>query len=415
MIKRNLQAIVEARIEEDPVVLIEGARTVGKSNLLQALAQSKGGQVLDLDDLATRTAVEADPGTFVTGEGPVFIDEYQKVPTILDAIKSELNLDASPGRYILTGSARHDSLPQAAQALTGRLGILQLLPLTQGEILGSSRNLISDLFDGGTSYASTTLSPTSRDEYIEKMVIGGFPMALNRVGTASRNRWFDNYIKLTLSRDVKELSKVRQPAILQEVLERLAGQTAQVLSMSRIATKLSVKKDLVTNYTKLLEAVFLVYRLPGWGTSLLSRTTSNPKVHVLDSGVAARLLRLTPEKLLAKNPTALTELGHLLETFVVGELLRQTTWIDGIAGIGHWRTYDNDEVDLVVERDDGAIIAFEIKAGSQISTKDFNPMRKLRDKVGSSFLAGVGLYLGQRSYTVEDRIHAMPVDRIWLP
>lgn len=415
MIKRNLQAIVEARIEEDPVVLIEGARTVGKSNLLQALAQSKGGQVLDLDDLATRTAVEADPGTFVTGEGPVFIDEYQKVPTILDAIKSELNLDASPGRYILTGSARHDSLPQAAQALTGRLGILQLLPLTQGEILGSSRNLISDLFDGGTSYASTTLSPTSRDEYIEKMVIGGFPMALNRVGTASRNRWFDNYIKLTLSRDVKELSKVRQPAILQEVLERLAGQTAQVLSMSRIATKLSVKKDLVTNYTKLLEAVFLVYRLPGWGTSLLSRTTSNPKVHVLDSGVAARLLRLTPEKLLAKNPTALTELGHLLETFVVGELLRQTTWIDGIAGIGHWRTYDNDEVDLVVERDDGAIIAFEIKAGSQIPTKDFNPMRKLRDKVGSSFLAGVGLYLGQRSYTVEDRIHAMPVDRIWLP
>ena len=95
--------------------------------------------------------------------------------------------------------------------------------------------------------------------------------------------------------------------------------------------------------------------------------------------------------------------------------MRQTTWIDGIVGIGHWRTYDNDEVDLVVERDDGAIIAFEIKTRSQIPTKDFNPMRKLRDKVGSSFLAGVGLYLGQRSYTVDDRIHAMPVDRIWLP
>lgn len=136
-------------------------------------------------------------------------------------------------------------------------------------------------------------------------------------------------------------------------------------------------------------------------------------MHLGDSGVAARLLRLTPEKLAARSPTALTELGHLLETFVVGELLKQASWLDGLAGCGHWRTHDNDEVDLVVERDDGAIVAFEVKTSARVPGGDFRPLRKLRDAVGANFLAGVAPYLGDRSYTYEDRLHVMPVDRLW--
>jgi predicted AAA+ superfamily ATPase len=415
MIPRSLEMVVAARLSEEPVILIEGPRSVGKSALLRTLADRFHAQVIDLDDLATRDAVDADPGTFVGGQGPVFVDEYQKVLKVLDAIKSELNRDGSPGRFILTGSARHDSLPAAAQALTGRLHTLPLYPLSQGEINGTSKNLIAELFSGAAPTSTNALSSTTRADYIEKMVVGGFPLALTRPSEVSRNRWFDNYINLTLARDARELSQVRQATILKEVLEKLAGQTAQVLSMSGIATSMGVNKDLVVNYTKLLEAVFLVYRLPAWGNNLTTRSNSHPKIHVMDSGVAARLLRLTPAKLATLNATAMSELGHLLETFVVGELVRQACLLDGIAGVGHWRTYDGEEVDFVVERDDGAIIAFEVKAGSQIPSKDFAPMRKLRDKVGSSFLAGLALYPGQRSYTLEDRIHVMPVDRIWLP
>jgi len=136
---------------------------------------------------------------------------------------------------------------------------------------------------------------------------------------------------------------------------------------------------------------------------------------MMDSGVAARLMRLSPEKLTRRDPTSLTEFGHLLETFVVGEIQREASWLDGIAGVGHWRTRDGDEVDLVVERDDGAIIAFEVKAGSRIQGGDFQPMRKLRDSVGDAFIAGVAVYLGERAYTFEDRLHVMPVDRLWAP
>ncbi len=129
--------------------------------------------------------------------------------------------------------------------------------------------------------------------------------------------------------------------------------------------------------------------------------------------MAARLLRLTPQKLAARSPAALTEFGHLLETFAVGELLKQVSWADWAGGVGHWRTRDGDEVDLMVERDDTMLVAFEVKAAGRVPGADLAPLRKLRDATGDAFLAGVALYLGTWSYTFEDRLHVMPVDRIW--
>lgn len=136
-------------------------------------------------------------------------------------------------------------------------------------------------------------------------------------------------------------------------------------------------------------------------------------MHVLDAGVCARLLRLTPERLARRDPTSLTELGHLLETFVVGELLKQASWLEGIAGAGHWRTRDGDEVDFVLERDEGAIFAFEVKASGRVPADDLKPLRKLRTATGDAFVAGIALYTGSRSHNVEDRLYFMPVDRLW--
>lgn len=238
-------------------------------------------------------------------------------------------------------------------------------------------------------------------------------MAVERASTVSRNRWFDDYIRLTLERDALELARIRRSGALPRLLGKLAGQTGQVLNISRAAADISLDDRTANDYTRLLEAVFLVQRLPAWHSTLTSRTTASPKIHVVDSGVAARLKRLTPEKLARRDPTSLTEFGHLLETFVAGEVQRQVALMDGMAGIGHWRTHDNDEVDLVIERDDGAIIAFEVKSGSRVQRNDFNPMQKLRNAVGDAFVAGVALYLGGRAYSFEDRLHVMPVDRLW--
>ena len=412
-VPRRIGAIALDRLAEEPVLLLQGPRSVGKSTLLRHLAEQIGARLLDLDDVATRDAVASDPATFVGGPEPVCIDEYQHVPLVLDAIKAELNRDGRPGRFILTGSARHESLPAAAQALTGRLHRLPVYPLSQGEIVRVEEHLLGRLFGNEADELTGRTSSTVREEYIERIVAGGFPIPLTRTTAAGRSRWFDDYVRLTLERDVQELARVELAAMLPKLLERLAGQTGQVLNLARASQALHISERTADNYLRLLEAVFLVHRLPAWGTTLSARAASRPKIHVVDSGVAARLLRLSPDKLARRDPTALTELGHLLETFVVAELMKQASWLDGVAGIGHWRTRDGDEVDLVVESDDGDVVAFEVKAGQRVDGRALAPLRKLREAVGPSFVAGVVLHLGAQSYTAEDRLYVMPVDQLW--
>ncbi|MFN2322935.1 MAG: DUF4143 domain-containing protein [Trueperaceae bacterium] len=141
--------------------------------------------------------------------------------------------------------------------------------------------------------------------------------------------------------------------------------------------------------------------------------TGSPKVHVVDSGLAARLLRLGQDKLASLDPATLTEFGHLLETFVVGELQKQVSWLDESVTVGHWRTSDGDEVDFVVEFDDGRLLTFEVKAGERVSGKDLTGLRKLRDSLGARFIGGVVLSLRSRSYSYAEGLHVMPVDRLW--
>lgn len=386
---------------------------MGKTTTLRALATAHGVEVIDLDDLSTRDAAAADPSGIVAGPAPVCIDEYQHVPVVLDAIKAELNRDGSPGRFAITGSSRHDALPQAAQASTGRLHLMSIYPVSQGEIAGVEENFVELLFTHPTAVVTTATSPTSKADYVARVVAGGFPSVLRRSSLAARARWFDDYIRLCLERDAAELAQIQQKAALPDLLTRLAAQTGQVLNITAAGESAGLKKRTADNYAKLLEALFLVYRLPAWGKTLRARTAALPKLHVIDSGLAARLLRLTAAKLGRPTATAMQQFGHLLETFVVGEIRKQVSWLDGVAAVGHWRTRDGAEVDLVVERDDGAVVAFEVKAGSRVAGRDLSGLRVIRDALGGSFAAGVALYTGDRSYVVDDRIYVHPVDRLW--
>jgi predicted AAA+ superfamily ATPase len=414
IIPRRLLELASERLEDEPVIALQGPRTVGKSTLLAELAGSYGVEVVDLDEPATRTAALADPDAFVEGPSPVCIDEYQHVPAVLDAMKARLNRELQPGRFVITGSTRYDALPTAAQSLTGRLHLLTVWPLTQGEIEGVRENLVAALLDDPIRAAPRgRVGTTSREEYIARITAGGMPIALTRRSPAARNRWFDDYVELVLELDVRELSQLRQRAQLPALLRRLAMQTAGVLNVTKAAGETALDRTTAADYIKLLEAVFLIMRLPAWGTTVRARATSAPKLHVVDAGVAARLLRLTPERLARRDPSSLSQFGHLLETFVVGELVRQASLLQEVAGYGHWRTYDGDEIDLVLERDDGGVLAFEVKAAGRVAGEDMRHLRKLRDALGERFLTGVALYTGTRAYHFDDRLQAIPIDRIW--
>jgi uncharacterized protein len=412
--ERRLTGVLAGRMEEEPTVVLNGPRTVGKSTLLSVLARRVGRDVIDCDDPATRAAVRNDPGRFVSGPGPVFIDEFQHVPELLDAIKAELNRDLSPGRFVLAGSTRYSTLPQAGQSLTGRVDILDVLPLAQSEIDGSSPEpLVHRLLRGEHPAATTEQSPTSRDEYARRVTSGGMPVALRRPPGRSRSRWFSNYLELVIERDVIELSRVRQREMLPRLLNQLAARSGQLLNIAATAEAVGMEKSSAENYLRLLEAVFLVQRLPAWGTTLGSRVARQPKLHLVDTGVMAWLLGLSPEKIAKSDPAVLTDYGHVVETFAVGEILKQVSWWDAPVGIGHFRTPAADEVDLVLERDDGDVIAFEIKAGTRVDGHDLRGIRALRARLGTRLLAAVVLYTGPFAYVHDEGTLVLPLDTLW--
>ncbi|MCL2788620.1 MAG: ATP-binding protein [Micrococcales bacterium] len=412
LVTRRLMSTIRERMRDEPALLLQGPRTVGKSTLLRQIRAEVGGDYVDLDDTTVEEALRGDPSAFVDVPGPVLIDEYQRVPEVLRAIKTVLNqAPTRPGRFVLTGSARHESLPMAAEALTGRLHRMEILPLAQCE-LEQGRGLLGRLVEEGEEVARERASSTTRADYIRRIVGGGFPLARGR-SDGARSRWFDDYLRLTLERDVGAVYQARQASSLPDVLKRLASQTAQVLNRSKVANTLGIEDTTVAGHVRILEAVFLLRLLPAWDKRLSARTASSPKIHFVDSGVAAHLARLTATKLERRDPTALTEFGHLLETFVVGELLKEVSWMDGIAAVGHWRTFDGHEVDLVIEGDDGRVFAFEVKAGRRVGADAFRGLGKLRSALGDAFACGVLLHTGERSFRFDDRLLALPVDRLW--
>lgn len=414
LVPRRVSELLTDLVQVEPVIALHGPRSVGKSTVLSGFATQAGGSVLDLDDVAVREAVAGNLSSIVSGPAPLCVDEYQRVPDLLDALKARLNREGSrPGTAVITGSTRQDALPASAQALTRRLHALTIWPLSQGEIAGVREDLLESLWvDPEGTVLRTATSTTTRTDYVDRVCAGGLPLALRRP-RAARARWFDDFVRASVERDALELGRIRERQAMSDLLALLAAQTGQLLNVSAAADKLGVSRPTIETHLRLLEDLFLVVRLSAWGKTLRSRVNVKPKVHVVDSGLAARLLRLVPDKLTGLNPAALSDFGHLLETFVVGELRKQASWLQEPVTLGHWRTSDGAEVDLIIENDDGNVLAFEVKASERATASDFRGLTQLRDTLGPRLAAGVIFTTGMRSYTYDQRLHVMPIDRLW--
>ncbi|MGQ0623633.1 MAG: ATP-binding protein [Sporichthyaceae bacterium] len=413
-IPRRATEVAAASLGDFRVLVIHGARQVGKSTLALQLAERVGATVVTLDDEDARRAAQNDPASFVAALGrPLVIDEVQRVgePLVL-AVKAAVDLDRRRGEFILTGSTNFLTVPTISESLAGRADFLTLWPLSQGELHGGADGFIDRAFAGPADLLGHRGGALERDEYLERLCLGGYPDLL-RIGERGRRRWFESYVRTVLAREVEAAGDIRRADALAAMVRYFAATTAGELVMANAAQRLGIARATAAEYLPWLETVFLVHHLPAWSRNLTAKVVKRPKIHMVDTGVAANLLGRRPAAL--RHPTE-PATGPLFETFVVNEIAKQLTWCETSARLFHFRDRDGVEVDAVLEADDGAVVAVETKATSTPRPEDFRGLAKLRDAAdrgGERFLAGVLLHTGTRRLPFGERLVALPAADLW--
>jgi hypothetical protein len=389
------------------IVLVMGARQVGKSTMTQEIAaHDHPARTLTLDDKTTRDAANNDPAGFVAGlDGPVLIDEVQRSPDLLLAIKEAVDKDKTPGRFLLTGSANILTAPKISEALSGRIEIVNLWPLAQSEIERSTANLVDQLFGGKPPALSG--ATIGREAFVDRAVRGGYPEARLRA-PRRRERWFENYLRTLVDKDLRELADIDKIEQMPALLRLLAAQAAGLYSAESMGKRIALDTKTVQRYTRLLETVFLVKRIKPWRPSIGSREVHTPKVFIADSGLLAYLLGADAKRAAADDQIT----GKLFESFVAMEVARLVDWAAIRSTQYHYRNL-GDEVDIVLESRAGQIVCIECKAAATVRSSDYRPMTKLRDERGERFVAGAVLYTGPDTVPLGDRIWAVPVSALW--
>lgn len=419
---RRAYAQVLAALAQARVVVLNGPRQAGKTTLAHALHRRRGGTFISFDDRSLLDACLDDPRGFLSAHRqPLIIDEFQRAGDgLLYALKLLVDTDRQPGRFLLTGSTRFLTVPTISESLAGRVAIVDLWPFTQGEadgLGGSGDSLLRRLLDPAATFAPEGTLTLTRANYLERICRGGFPEVHQLEGRAERLRWFRDYIRTVALRDIPEISHIRQASELPKLLRALAAWSGSELNASSLAERIGIDRvALARNYLPILETVYLLRLLPAWSRNLVSRVARHPKAFITDSGVAAFLLGADAAGL-ARPGAAAT--GGLVETFVVGELLKQASLEEDLgATLHHFRGHDGPEIDIVAETPDARIACIEVKASSSVRSSDFRHLIRARDaldRTGERFVRGAVLYSGSRTLPFGDRLVALPIACLWLP
>ena len=410
---RHMRPRVEDTLEWARVVMLHGARQTGKTTLARAIVESRGGTYASLDDDAQRRFAEADPITYLVDQRhPLAVDEVQLGgDRLIRAVKQLVDAEQTPGRFLLTGSTDFLTVPNISESLAGRVQMLRLSPLSEAELAGTQPTEIDHWLDGTSRLAPVT--PIARSDYLARLCRGGYPEAVE-LSPSARRRWFRSYVDTVVQRDIAALADIRKVAALPSLLQWTAGLTSSQVNLSDAARRLQTSRLAVASYFEWLQTVFLVRQLPAWTRSLTSRPARRPKFHLTDSGLAASLLGADPDSL--APPTA-TATGPLLETFAVNEISRQLSASDHHVRLSHYRDSQGREIDLMIESDNGGVVAVEIKATRSPASGQLRHLAWLRDKLDSvtpgSFRAGILLHAGEQSGTIGDRLYMRPINCLW--
>jgi len=405
---RRIRPVVVGALGYARVVLISGARQVGKTTLgTEITATDHPMRTLTLDDGPTREAALGDPAGFIAGlEGPTMIDEIQRAPDLLLEIKRVVDRDTTPGRFLLTGSANVLASKRVIDALTGRIDRIRIWPLAQSEIRGGELNIVDELFAGRAPLVDG--APVGRRAFVSVIVEGGYPEARLRPAGRAREDWFDNYIDTALERDLRDIADARRMDDMGRLLRLLASQSANLLSYRAVGQRLQMHHDTVQAYVTLLEQMFLIQRLPAWRPGIGARESSRPKVYICDPGMLAHLLGADSQRIGRDDQVT----GKACETLVATELLKHATWSGQSIRAYHYQRERRD-IDFILENRAGDLAAIEVKAAASLRSADWRWLAALRDARPGRFKSGIVIYSGEQTIPLGDRLWAVPYAGLW--
>ncbi len=399
-----------------PAVSLEGPKAVGKTRTALRRAET----TWELDDPAQRETIEADPSLIREGEPPVLIDEWQRVPETWDVVRRAVDATREPGRFLLTGSATPAERPTHSGA--GRIVTLRMRPLSLAERgLEEPEVRLHELLDGERPRVDGT-SEVGLREYTEHIVTSGFP-GLRHLDGRARRASLDGYLRRIVETDFEQLGRrVRKPASVRRWMKAYAAATSTTASWETIRDAATSGRDdkpaktTTSAYRELLERLWILEELPAWlpSRNYLSQLAKKAKHHLADPALAARLLGVGLERLIrgeAEGPEPIprdgTLLGYLFESLVVQSLRVYAQAAEG--RVRHLRTHGGrHEVDVVIERDDGRIVAVEIKLGRKASDEDVEHLAWLSERGGEDVLDAVLVTTGPTAYRREDGIAVVP-------
>jgi predicted AAA+ superfamily ATPase len=394
-VARRAERAVVTALEDTRVVLVEGPRQAGKTTLVRKFVNSQR-PFLSLDD----------PVILARNLDGAVIDEIQRAPELMLVIKQSVDTDTRPGRFLLTGSANVMALPTIGDSLAGRIEIVELFPFAQSELLGRGGDAVDRFF----SNESIRLGdPVIGQNLAEIVARGGYPEAIGRKDERRRVKWFTDYLALTLDRDVRDIATIDQLEKLPLLVRLLAEQSGQLSNHTNMASALQISRATVARYIETLERMFLIDTLPPWYSNRISRLIKTPKHHFLDSGLLAALRQFSP----APPQADPVRFGPLLESFVGSELRKLIGWSDARVTLSHFRTKDGDEVDFVLEDQQGRIVGIEVKASATLRRGDFSGLRKLEAAAGDKFVRGLVLHDHDGLRPVSEKLSGVPVSVLW--
>ena len=405
---RPLAAVLGEALADTPVVCLTGPRQSGKTTLVRAMMPER--PYFSLDHPPYLSVAREDPAGFVAAlPREVTIDEIQRAPELLPAIKLSVDQDRRPGRFVLTGSANLLLLPTVTESLAGRMEIARLMPLSESEKERRPGHFLADLLraDITPELHAGTQAPDPAD-LGGRLVSGGYPEPLGRSPARAR-QWYRQYVRSIVDRDVLDVGRVRDADGVARLLQLLAVRNGELLNTAGLSRELGLHRSTVREYVAMLERLFLVRRLAPWHRSVGKRLVRTPKMHLVDSGLAATLAGLSPGDWITKR----ARMGHLLESFIVHQFVTQAGWTDPDLRFWHFRDKDGREVDLVMTLG-ASTWGIEVKATSTPGRSPGRGMMRLATLCGDDFEGGMVLYNGRDILPLEDeRMLAVPLREIW--